>query len=101
MKEVGQRIKEFPPKHRKAIIAHLHLVADAIKSARITQDLTQEELAEIVGVDVSTVKSIEQKKRIPSMGLFFYLCEVLKISIKLGKINGNHTKGTNNNNRGY
>ncbi len=83
MKEIGERIEQIPSKYKKGVMTHLHRVADAIKLARETQKITQEELAELVDVDVSTVKSIEQKKRIPSMGLFFYLCEVLKISVKI------------------
>ena len=84
MKEIGERIEQIPPRYRRGVIVHLHTVAEAIKRAREAQKITQEELAELVEVDVSTVKSIEQKKRIPSMGLFFYLCEVLKIPVKIG-----------------
>jgi DNA-binding XRE family transcriptional regulator len=83
MKKIGKRVDQIPPKYRKGVVAQLNKVSDVLKRARIENDLTQESLAELVDVEVSTVKSIEQKKRVPSMGLFFYLCEVLKISVKL------------------
>jgi len=83
MKKTGERINQIPPKYRKDILSNLDYVSEIIKNTRIAKKLTQEQLAELVDVEVSTVKSIEQKKRIPSMGLFFYLCAVLKISVKL------------------
>ena len=85
MKNVGARIEHIPAKYRKGVISRLDAVAEALKKARIARDLTQEDLAEMVDVEVSTIKSIEQKKRIPSLGLLFHLCEVMNISVKIEK----------------
>jgi len=45
--------------------------------------LTQERFAEIMDVNVNSIKYIEQGRRIPSMPMFLRILKALKLSITL------------------
>lgn len=48
-----------------------------MKSARVERDLSQEELAEIVGVSRQTISLIESGKYNPSLNLCIAICKAL------------------------
>lgn len=52
-----------------------------IKAARTKKNLTQEALAETLGISPTHVKHIESEHRNPSLDLLFTLANVLNISI--------------------
>jgi putative transcriptional regulator len=53
-----------------------------LKVLRAMHNLTQEQLAEKIGVTRQTVIAIESGKYLPSLGLAFKLAEVFKIKIE-------------------
>jgi putative transcriptional regulator len=53
-----------------------------LKIYRVTQDLTQEELAKELGVTRQTIIAIEKNKYDPSLILAFKIAEFFKVSIE-------------------
>jgi len=53
-----------------------------LKVYRAMHDLTQEELAEKIGVSRQTVIAIETNKYLPSLGLAFRITRLFKIKIE-------------------
>jgi transcriptional regulator with XRE-family HTH domain len=84
MSENDRRIiKKIAPKHRKPIMADLGRIRDTIRQRRLDLGLTQEELAEKLGIGATTLQFIEQLRRYPSLPILLYICHVLRISIHL------------------
>ena len=59
-------------------------MAKQIQRQREDLRLTQEELAEKLNVGPTTIQFIEQGRRFPSVQMLFYICDYLKIGIKIG-----------------
>ena len=57
------------------------LLGLAIKNARIEKKLTQEQLAEIVGITSIHLKQLESGRRNPSINVLYNLARTLNISI--------------------
>lgn len=57
-------------------------LSNTLKIQRAKKDLTQEQLAELVGVTRKTINTIENKKYIPSTYLALKLSQVLEISVE-------------------
>jgi putative transcriptional regulator len=53
-----------------------------LKVYRAIKDLTQEELAEKIGVTRQTVIAIESNKYLPSLGLAFRIAKLFKVKIE-------------------
>jgi transcriptional regulator with XRE-family HTH domain len=53
-----------------------------LASYRKSRHLTQEKLADLVGLHRTYIGFIEQGKRNPSIGNIYKICEALRISIK-------------------
>ena len=53
-----------------------------IKCYRLKRNLTQEELAEIIGRDVRTIQRIENGEKEPTMKIFKMLVKILNIEDK-------------------
>lgn len=53
-----------------------------LKVYRAISDLTQEELAEKIGVSRQTVIAIESDKYLPSLGLAFKIANLFKVQIE-------------------
>lgn len=53
--------------------------AERLKQAREIQGLTQREAAFQMGVSVSTLRSWEQGRKVPSSAQILKICEVLKV----------------------
>lgn len=54
-----------------------------IRKYRRSEDITQEKLAELVGVSTSFIGHIERGSRVPSLETIWRICKVLKVSIDL------------------
>lgn len=54
-------------------------LAERIQKAREIQGLTQREAAFQMGVSVSTLRSWEQGRKVPSSAQILKICEVLKV----------------------
>ena len=55
---------------------------NTLKVQRAKKDLTQEQLAELVGVTRKTINTVENKKYIPSTYLALKLAKVLGVSVE-------------------
>jgi len=56
-------------------------LGNAIRKARIEKNISQEALAEIVGITPTHLKHIESEHRKPSIEVLFKLAETLNISL--------------------
>lgn len=56
-------------------------IGQAIKKARIAQNMTREQLAGIIDYSVRHVQSIENEGQFPSIQLFIYLVRMFHISL--------------------
>ena len=69
-----------------------HDIVNAVRRHRLTKDITQGELAALLGVTRQTVLSIEKGKYTPSVGLALRLAEIFAVSVEtlfqLNKENG-------------
>lgn len=55
---------------------------NSLKVQRAMHNLTQEELAEKLGVTRQTVIAIESNKYLPSLGLAFKIARLFKVSVE-------------------
>ena len=58
----------------------LYIVADAIKALREARGLTQEQLAEKIGVSIETISSIERGIKMPRLQNFVAIANQLGVS---------------------
>lgn len=58
------------------------MMKNKIKIFRATHDLTQEQLADEIGVSRQTVNAIESDKYLPSLGLAFKIAKLFKVTIE-------------------
>ena len=69
-----------------------HDIVNAVRQHRLTRDITQGELAALLGVTRQTVLSIEKGRYTPSVGLALRLAEIFEVSVEtlfqLNKENG-------------
>lgn len=56
-------------------------IGQAIKKARIAQNMTREQLAGIIEYSIRHVQSIENEGQFPSIQLFIYLVRMFHISL--------------------
>ena len=57
-------------------------LAEVIKSRRKTLDISQQDLAEMAGIGLATIKNIERGKGNPSMGTVSKIMAVLGMEIE-------------------
>ncbi|MBQ9702697.1 MAG: helix-turn-helix transcriptional regulator [Bacteroidales bacterium] len=57
-------------------------LAGVIKSRRNTLNISQQDLAEMAGIGLATIKNIERGKGNPSIGTVFKIMEVLGMVIE-------------------
>jgi len=63
-------------------------VKNKLKIYRAMHDLTQEQLADQIGVSRQTVIAIENNKYLPSLGLAFRIAGLFKVKVEEVFING-------------
>ena len=59
-----------------------HDINNSVRRHRLARDITQGQLAELLGVTRQTVLSIEKGKYTPSIGLALRLAEVVEVSVE-------------------
>jgi len=57
------------------------ILGNAIKKARLDKNLTQEKLAELIGITPMHVKQLESERRNPSVDVLYKLVSVLDLSL--------------------
>jgi DNA-binding XRE family transcriptional regulator len=75
--------RRTPQKDLKVIQSEANRIGVQLQGARISIGLTQESLAELLDVNVNTVKFVEQGRRIPSLPMLIRFARALKLSIAL------------------
>jgi len=71
-----------------------HDICNLVRRHRLMADMTQQELADRVGVTRQTILSIEKGKYTPSVALALCLAEVFGVSVeKLFQLNKGETDG--------
>ncbi len=58
------------------------MMKNKLKVFRAIHDLTQEQLADAIGVSRQTVNAIESDKYLPSLGLAFKISRLFKVQIE-------------------
>lgn len=58
------------------------LMKNKIKQLRATHDLTQEQMADKLGVSRQTIIAIESDRYLPSLGLAFKMARLFQVSIE-------------------
>ena len=58
------------------------MLDNTLKVQRAKQDLTQEQLADLVGVTRKTINTVENKKYIPSTYLALKLSQALEVTVE-------------------
>ena len=59
-----------------------HDIVNAVRRHRLARDITQSQLADLLGVTRQTVLSIEKGKYTPSVGLALRLAEIFAVSVE-------------------
>lgn len=80
----SKRLEALPDKFQRDAEKQLRGIAQKIQKKRESLGLSQEALAEQLGLAVNTVKTIEQSRRYPSLPMLFYICKFLGIKITIG-----------------
>ena len=57
-------------------------ISKKIKNARMKAGITQEKLAEYIGIGTQQVSAIESGKYVPSFETFLYIAEILNLTLK-------------------
>jgi putative transcriptional regulator len=59
-----------------------HDIQNSVRQHRLLRDMTQQELADRVGVTRQTILSIEKGKYTPSVALALYLADALNVTVE-------------------
>jgi len=59
-----------------------HDIQNSVRQHRLLRDMTQQDLADRVGVTRQTILSIEKGKYTPSVALALYLAEALDVTVE-------------------
>lgn len=78
----SKALQKLPVKARERVQKRLHEISSLIQHKREMKGLTQEELAEELGLSSMTISFIEQGRRYPSLAMLFIICDYLKIEVK-------------------
>jgi len=78
-----KRVQRIPVKYRKEVEASLRYLSKAILDSREALGLTQEALSEKLGIGTTTLQSIEQQRRYPSLPMLLYILSYLKINFRI------------------
>lgn len=79
----NKRLDKVPSRLRAAVKTDFVKIRDRIKQGRKDSGLTQDALASLLDVEVTTIQSIEQGRARPSLELLLTLVKTLKIKIVL------------------
>jgi transcriptional regulator with XRE-family HTH domain len=71
-----------PKKKRKPILRHRRLIGEAIRAFRKKAGLTQETLAESVGLNPKYIGEIERGEKIISIEALLRIAKIVKIPIR-------------------
>jgi len=70
-------------KEIKEIESELKGIASAIQNHRQKSGMSQEKLAEVLDVNVNTIKYIEQGRRLPSLPMLIRICKKIGLVVRI------------------
>lgn len=79
----NKRLDKIPIKYRAAVEADMVDIVVKLKKQRVKKKIVQEELAEMLQVDPTTIQGIEQQRVRPSIELLLAMIKVLEMKIVL------------------
>ncbi len=82
----NNRLNKIPKEYREPVKKDLANLAKVIRERRKQLGFTQEELAAILDVEPTTVQSIEQSRRSPSIEMFLSFCRALNLKLELTRL---------------
>ncbi len=71
------------PVFKSAIDKEWTAIADTLKKRRNELGLTQNDLAEKLESELTTIQAYEQKRRHPSLPTLLMLCKILKLKLSI------------------
>lgn len=74
----NRRLDRVPKEYRDAVKQDIAGIAQKIKKRRSAMRMTQEQLAESLNIEPSTLQSIEQQRGRPSLELLLTIAKVLQ-----------------------
>ena len=69
--------------HKPAIESELSAVSKILKDRRIELGWTQNDLAEKLECETTTVQAYEQRRRTPSLATLLMLCKLMKLKLTI------------------
>jgi len=72
-------LSKVPKREAAAINREIEEIGQRLQRRRKELDMTQEEFAEVLGINVNSIKYIEQGRRIPSLPMLLRLLKALKL----------------------
>jgi transcriptional regulator with XRE-family HTH domain len=78
-----KRLEKIPGKYQRSVEESLKQLSQALQNRRESLELTQEALAEKLGIGTTTLQAIERGRRYPSLPTLYYICQVLEIDIRV------------------
>lgn len=74
----NKRLDRVPREYREAVEQDMAAIAQKIRRRRRAMQLTQEQLAESLNIEPSTLQSLEQERGRPSLELLLTVAKVLQ-----------------------
>jgi len=74
----NRRLDRVPREYRDAVKQDVAAIAQKIRKRRRAMQLTQEQLAESLNIEPSTLQSLEQQRGRPSLELLLTIAKVLQ-----------------------
>lgn len=71
------------PQHTQIVSKEWAAIVLTLRQKRIDLEWTQEELAEKLDCEVTTIQAYEQKRRHPSLPTLLMLCKILKLKLSV------------------
>lgn len=79
----NKRLERVPKQFREAVETDLEVIAEKIKKRRRNKELTQEQLAEALNIEPTTLQAIEQQRGRPSLELLLTIVKALEMKITI------------------
>lgn len=78
----GRGLNRIPRRDLRAIERKIGEIGAFLQKRRKALDYTQEEFAELIDINVNTVKYVEQGRRIPSLPMLLLLAKALGLDLE-------------------
>lgn len=80
-KSENKRLDKVPKEYKESVKTDLSAIAVKIKKKRQAKGLTQEQFAEAINIEATTLQAIEQERGRPSLELLLTIAKALEMKI--------------------